>query len=43
MEELATAVASVPAHAHIRGLDCHSLLRILSFIEQKERTIVTSL
>ena len=47
MEELATAVASVPAHAHIiRGLDCYSHLgwpRILFFIEQKERTIVTSL
>ena len=37
---------SPPGHSSIRGLDCHSLLgwpRILSFIEQNERTVASSL
>ena len=46
----ATALPTLtPAHANIRGLRCNTLLgeagwpRILSFIEQNERTIVSSL
>ena len=49
MDDATALPTAPPAHANIRGLRCNTLLgeagwpRILSFIEQNERTIVSSL